>query len=198
MKIAIVQLESTSAYSQSKHYSKDDVPMKSKELHDAYEQRTWRNRLHATKDGKVEIPGSAFANAIKEAAKRLSIKIPGKGQATYTKCFEAGVMVTDGIVLPVAADAVPCDKLFVPADGKPGGGKRVTKYFPRIDEWSGEVKFFVFDDTIDEAIFTQVLKMSGQLVGIGRFRPQNRGFYGRFRVSSVKWIEDVDVDSFAA
>jgi len=25
-------------------------------------------------------------------------------------------------------------------------------------------------------------------VGIGRFRPQNCGFYGRFSVKSLKWV----------
>src|SRR5688572_17445399 len=128
MKSAIAYLVGESPYSQSRHYT-DDVPKLAKELHDAYEQRTWRSRMHVTADGRVEIPGSSFANCLKSAAKRLKLQVPGKGRVEFTKYFEAGVMVTTGIVLPVKADEVPCDKLFVPSDGRRGGGKRVTKYF---------------------------------------------------------------------
>lgn len=192
MKSAIAELVGESPYSQSKHYDKIDVPELKGELHDAYEQRTWRNRMHITSDGYVEIPGPQFANAIKEAAKRMSIKIKGRGHATYTKPFEAGVMVTSGIKLPIKAADVKYDKMFVPADGKPGGPRRVNRYFPRIDEWTGFVTYYIFDDIITQDIFLKTLAMSGQLVGLGRFRPMNRGYYGRFSVKSLQWHEEED------
>lgn len=195
MKTATVHLESTSPYSQSRHYG-DDIPKLAKELPAAYEERTWRNRLHADKSGYVTIPGPAFANCLKTAAKRLKLQVPGKGRVEYTKYFEAGVMCTDGITLPIKAADVPCDKLFVPSDGRPGGGKRVTKFFPRIDEWSGKVTFYIFDDIITEDVFRQVLISAGLVVGLGRFRPENRGFYGRFSVKSIEWAE-ADLDAAA-
>lgn len=191
MKIAVAKIVSSSPYSQSRHYA-DDVPKLAKELHDAYERRTWPNRMHVTKEGLVEIPGTSFANALKQAAKRLKLQVPGKGRVEFTKYFEAGVMVPENIALSAVASDVPCDKLFVPSDGRPGGGKRVTKYFPRIDSWQADVTFYVFDDIITEDVFSQVLRAAGMLVGIGRFRPENRGFYGRFSVESIAWREDAD------
>jgi hypothetical protein len=161
-----------------------------KELPVDYEKRTWRNRMHVTAEGFIEIPGTAFANCIKESAKRLSIPVPGKGKNLYTKHFEAGIMVPDSLVLPVKAGDVECDELFVPSDGRRGGGKRVTKFFPRIDNWEGDVLFYVFDDLITEAVFRQALVAAGQLVGIGRFRPQSSGFYGRFSVKTLKWLDE--------
>jgi hypothetical protein len=192
MKSAVCHLVGEGPYSQSRHYDAEEVPKLPKELSDAYEKRTWRSRMHVTKDGHVEIPGSAFANCLKTAAKRLKLQVPGKGRVEYTKYFEAGVMVTSGIVLPVRAADVPCDKLFVPSDGRRGGGKRVTKYFPRIDRWEGDVTYYVFDDIITEDVFRQVLATSGMLVGIGRFRPESCGFYGRFSVKSIRWLEEED------
>lgn len=189
MKIAIAEITGLSPYSQSRHYA-DEVPKKEKELAAAYEERTWRNRMHTTPDGFVQIPGAAFAHCVKAMAKRLKLQVPGKGRVEFTKYFEAGIMVPDNTILPVKAEDVPCNKLFVPSDGVPGGGKRVTKYFPRIDAWSGRVTFYVFDDIITEDVFTNVLKSSGMLVGIGCYRPENRGFYGRFRVDRLNWIDD--------
>lgn len=184
MKSAIVTIRGLSPYSQSKAH---ETAKLNKELADAYEQRTWRNRMHVTKDGRVEIPGSALANAIKDAAKYLSIQVPGKGKTTYTKHFDAGVMVPDGIVLPVKAEEVDFDRLFVPSDGRPGGGKRVWKWFPRIDDWGGSFTCYVFDDIIGPEIFKQVVASAGQIIGLGRFRPRNRGYYGRFAVDSIVW-----------
>lgn len=187
MKSAIAELVSSSPYSQGRHYDTVDVPKLPKELPDAYDSRTWRHRMHATPEGYVEIPGSAFANAIKKSAQRLAIKIPGKGMATYTKAFDT-IMVPDGVRLPVKVEDVPGERLFVPADGRPGGGKRVTRTFPRIDSWRGTVTFYVFDDLLTEDVFRTVLVSTGLLIGIGRFRPENRGFYGRFTVASLRWV----------
>lgn len=187
MKSAIITIRGLSPYSQSKAH---ETPKLSKELDDAYEQRTWRARMHVTEDGHVEIPGSALANAIKDAAKYLAIQVPGKGKTAYTKHFEAGIMVPDGIRLDVLAADVVADRLFVPSHGIPGGGKRVWKWFPRIDVWGGSFTCFVFDDVITEGVFRQVLSAAGQLIGLGRFRPRNRGTYGRFAVDSVNWLSE--------
>lgn len=186
MKTAIVSIVGESPYSQSRCYDQD-VPRLPKELPAAYEERTWRNRMHITKDGSVMMPGTCFANCAKEAAKRLKLQVPGKGRVEYTKYFEAGIMCPNPLILPVKAEDVPAERLFVPSDGRRGGGKRVWKIFPRIDAWGGDVTFYVFDDIITEDIFRQVSVAAGLIVGLGRFRPQNCGFYGRFTVASIEW-----------
>lgn len=188
MKIAIATLKSVAPYSQSRCYDRE-VPKLNKELPAAYEDRTWRNRLHVNARGTVEIPGTAFANCVKQMCKRLRLKVPGKGNSEWTKYFEAGIMVTDALDLGVKPEDVTKDTLFVPSDGRPGGGKRVWKHFPRIDEWGGTVRFFVLDDQITADVFVSVLESAGTLVGLGRFRPESRGFYGRFMVEKVDWIE---------
>lgn len=184
MKIATVSLTSASPYSQSKYHSTEKLP---KEIAKDYEARTWRERLHYMDDGEVFIPPMAFKNCLAEAAKFLSIQIPGKGKSTYTKHFEAGVLVTDAVPLGVQKDDVPGEWLFLPSDGVRGSGKRVEKCFPRIEEWAAVVTFYILDDTITEEVFENHLRQAGQFIGIGRFRPRNNGFYGRFNVEAVKW-----------
>ena len=185
MKVAKCHLTSKSPYSQGRAHFE---PKLDKEGADAYEHRTWMKRLHVTTEGQVFIPPMAFANCAKESAKYLSIQIPGKGKSTYTKHFDAGLMVVEPLVLEVQADDVPGEWLYVPADGRPGGSKRVQKCFPRIDEWEGDVDFWLLDDTITEDVFRHVMKEAGRLIGIGRFRPRNRGYYGRFDVELREWV----------
>lgn len=184
MKTATTILESISPYSQSRFYQ---TPKLEKESAADYETRTWRDRLHVTDSGFVFMPPMAFKNCLSEAAKFLSIQIAGKGKATYTKHFEAGVLVTDGVTLPIKKEDVEGEPLFVPADGKRGGGKRVMKIFPLIRQWAASVTWYVMDETITEKVFEQHLEQAGLFIGLGRFRPRNNGFYGRFSVKSTKW-----------
>jgi hypothetical protein len=192
MHIAKCSLKSVTPYSQSKNIDPHEVTKKPKETGDAYEQRVWRHRIHQNADGFVIIPRTAFPCAIKSAARRLQLQVPGKGKTQYTKYFEAGIDVLDDLALPIKAEDIPGERLFVPSDGRPGGGKRVYKTFPKIGRWEGIVTFFVLDDIITRDIFTQVLRSAGLLVGIGRFRPESRGYYGRFSVEQVDWTEDGD------
>jgi hypothetical protein len=186
MRICRAKLKSVSPYSQSRHYEVPKVD-NGKESSSNYEIRTWRERLHYLEDGTIYIPPMAFKNAMSEVAKFLSIKIEGKGAATYTKHFEAGVLVTEPLLLPIKKDDVEGEWLFVPSDGRRGGGKRVSKCFPLIREWEGVVTFYILDETITPEVFDLFLKEAGNFIGIGRFRPKNNGFYGRFEVVSTEW-----------
>jgi len=185
MRTVIATLKSISPYSQSRRYT--DPPKKDKESPKDYEERTWMERCHYTKDGHVFIPPMAFKNCLSEAAKYLSIKIQGKGTATYTKHFESGVLVLEGVQLPIKKKDVQGEWLFVPSDGKRGGGKRVDKCFPVIHEWEANVTFYIGDETITQDVFEHHLNEAGKFIGIGRFRPRNNGFYGRFEVVKLKW-----------
>jgi hypothetical protein len=187
MKRAIVTLESVSNYSQSRHYDEETVPKLKQELFNDYEKRTWRHRMHVNEGGYVFIPPMALKNCLSEAAKYKSEKIAGKGNTTYTKKFESGILVVDPLVLPIKAEDVPGEWLFLPPDGIRGSGKRVNKCFPLIAHWAGEVTFYILDEIITEEIFVAHLKDAGSFIGVGRFRPSRNGFYGRFTVKKVIW-----------
>ena len=184
MKTATVTLESISPYSQSRHYQAEKLP---KELAKDYEVRTWRERMHVTEAGDIFIPPMAFKNCLSEIAKYLGMQIPGKGKSTYTKHIEAGILVTDPLVLPLKKDDVKGEWLFVPADGRRGSGKRVEKCFPVVPRWTGQVVFHVMDETVTQEVFKHHLEQAGAFIGIGRFRPRNNGYYGRFRVAGMEW-----------
>jgi hypothetical protein len=188
MRVVTVTLESVSPYSQSRFYKPECSTLEQqKETKDATEARTWRERCHTTAEGHLFMPPMAFKNCLSEAARFLSVQIPGKGKATYTKHFEAGVLVMEGIVLPETKDTVKGEWLHVPSDGRRGGGKRVEKCFPVVHAWKGDVTFHILDETISREVFEQHIREAGNFIGVGRFRPRNNGFYGRFKVVKVVW-----------
>jgi hypothetical protein len=117
----------------------------------------------------------------------LSLQIPGKGKATYTKHFRSGLFVPNPIPLGVAKDNVEGFLKDVPADGKPGGNKRVDKIFPYVLAWEGDVTFFILDETITRDIFVYTLSQAGKFIGLGYWRPARDGYWGRFDLTEVTW-----------
>ncbi len=169
-------------YSSSRAHQAEKLP---KETAEDYEARTWREKAHV-EDGMIVIPPMAFKMALDRAAKMRGEQIPGRGKATYTKFFESGVLVLRSVpIAPVSA--MGCEKVHANADGVRGSGKRVWRLFPRVDQWRGEVEFSLIADEITPDVFERTLKEAGLVVGVGRFRPERGGFFGRFNVEATRW-----------
>lgn len=200
MKTAIYTLTSQGPYSQSRLHG---TPKKDKEQPDKYEHRTWMEKAHFNDSGEMYIPPMAFKQAIDETGKRLG-KIPGQGNNTYSKHFRGGVLIQDPVMLGVYREDFEADAKqlegnpmiqattyswggYCNSDGKRGSGTRVFRRFPEVKEWQGELKIYIFDDILTETEITTAITEAGKFIGIGRFRADNGGFYGRF---------DVDLKSF--
>jgi hypothetical protein len=186
MKVATVELTSVTPYSASRMH---DTPKLEKERADEYEGRTWREKAYYDESGVAYIPSIAFKQSIDAAAKYLSLQVPGKGKATYTKNFASGVLCSDNMPLGLTRDNVTGVTINAHADGRRGSGKRVKRTMPVFPKWSGKLTFYIFDDAIPKDIFEYVIKESGKFIGVGQYRPQNGGLNGRWEVKSVQWTE---------
>lgn len=184
MRNVTVHLESTSPYSQSRMH---DAPKLDKETHDAYERRTWREKSTYDADGIVEIPAMGIKQSLDRAAKVLGEQIPGKGKATYSKFFTSGVLCTSNVSIGIHKDEIGSVTINANSDGMRGSGKRVKRTFPQTPQWSGVAEFVILDDTITPDVFERTLTTAGQIVGVGRFRPENGGLNGRFRPTKFEW-----------
>jgi hypothetical protein len=190
IRTATARLIGVSAYSPSRKYD-DLVPRLEKESSEDYDKRTWRE--HANYDPKTRemfIPPMGLKLAIAEAAKRLAIKIPGKGKATYTKNVLSGVIAADRIWLGVKMEDAAMEAFPANSDGRRGSGSRVTRRFPILHEWEATAILQLIDDEVPQEVFERCLREAGNLIGVGRFRPQQGGYFGRFTVKGVKWAAD--------
>jgi hypothetical protein len=185
MAVVTVQFKSISPIAFGRFHNTDKLP---KESPDEYEKRTWKNRVHDDNDGDIVITPFMVKNMLSDAAKFLSIQIKGKGKCTYTKHFEAGIIVMDFMKIGTKKDDVKGIWLHVPSDGKRGGTKRVSKCFPVVNEWSGSIMFHILDDTITEEVLQQHLTEAGKFIGMGSLRPRNNGIFGRFEAKILSYI----------
>lgn len=179
-------LESISPISFSKQVFVEALP---KEGKDAYEKRTWREKCHYNENGQLFIPPMMLKFAIGSTASYLGaeMQIPGEGKARYTKHFVSGLLIIDPIQLPAFKDDVAGEWYSCHADGKRTCGTRVPRCFPVVQKWDGNAIIHILDEKITKAIFMKVLEACGHINGLGRFRPQNGGFYGRFKVTDLQW-----------
>jgi len=175
------ELEGTSPLSFSRPVAE---PKKRGELPADWENRCWKQRLHSKKD-QLFIPAMAFKLALENAA--AGVRIPGGGSATYSKVMRSGVMIFEDVLLDAEENDVVCEELFVPSDGKRGGGKRVLKKFPTLEKtWMGMLEIECIHPKLNKEVLIRFLEDAGRFVGLLRWRPQNGGLYGRFRVNDYK------------
>lgn len=186
MRICKIHFEGTAPYSQSFRH---ETPKLAKETDDDYDVRTWREKSHVTDDGRIFIPAMAFKQALDGASKMVGGKIPGRGQATYAKLFVTGVAFFDDVVLGVLKADVGSVRINANSNGIRGAGSRVWRRFPVVpaNDFKGVAVAQVLDDSIPDEVFERVVRHAGIAQGVGRFRPENGGMYGRFSVTQFEW-----------
>lgn len=188
MKLAKVKLTSVSELIQGRNHG---FPKLERELAEEYEERTWREKAHYdTTDAataKLIIPPFAIKNCLSDAAKFMSIGVPGKGKATYTKHFDAGVLVFEPVETGILKSAIVQKRLFVPASGISGDGRRVWKSFPSVPSWEGIANIYVTDEIITKDVLQTHLNAAGRFIGLGSFRIRNKGICGGFTAEILEF-----------
>ena len=178
-----------SPYSQSARVME---PMKDRESHEAFDERTWRLKCTVNDDGVVSIPAMGLKQALDNAAYKLGVKVPGR-RSNFRGFFESGVMCEANAPIHNGKPLKPEDAILTiinaNADGKRGSGKRVLRRFPTFNNYQAEPTFIITDDIVSKEIFETHMKSAGIICGIGRFRPEKGGVNGRFKVLKFVWEE---------
>lgn len=178
-----------SPYSQSAMH---DTPMLDRETHEDFDIRTWREKCTTNGNGEVCIPAMGLKQAIDSAAYKLGVKVPNRRGATFKNFFTSGYFCDNDAPLVNGKGFWTKDEaeliiINAHADGRRGSGTRVKRRFPQFPTWSATAEFTITDDIITREIFEHHVKAAGMIVGIGRFRPENGGKNGRFRVEEFEW-----------
>ncbi|HEY3781970.1 MAG TPA: hypothetical protein VGL56_12870 [Fimbriimonadaceae bacterium] len=183
-------IEGISPYSSSRYHGE---PQQTSEDAGHYDDRTWRDKCTYV-DGKCVIPIAAFHNCLCDAAGRITSTIPGTRGQRYKGRFEQGVYFRDAPVLknpltlePYTRDNIISVKLLQNSDGKRGSGTRVPRTFPIAYKWEADIEMELLDPQLTEDIVRDCVEKAGMYIGLGRWRPQNRGSNGRFQVKKWQW-----------
>jgi len=139
------------------------------------EQSAYKNE-----EGKLYQPAEHILRAMAIAAS--TFRPEGKGRANYAKVFG------NGLVQIEPPEIVHKNQGWV-VDSRPvkvkGSRKKVLRRRVRLPTW--ELDFtIVSGDSLSPETIKNVLEHAGYYVGIGDFRPQRKGPFGRFKITKFE------------
>ena len=124
------------------------------------------------------IPGPAVQQALVAAATYSK----GKGRGSLQKIVAASVFVVDGALsLGMKKYEVDSRAVVVPATGG-----RVVRHRPLVPKWEASFELMYDNLLMDEKQMRKVVDDAGSLCGLLDYRPNCKGPFGRFIVTSWK------------
>ena len=140
-------------------------------------------KIYKDAEGTIYQPSEHIIKVLIDAGKKLKMK--GAGKATYSKIFGSMVQVEPNAI-PHLNPKFDIHKSLVVIPSTKG---RVMRYRPKFDKWG--LKFSVlFEDEIKPEIIKEALEIGGKYSGLGDWRPEKKGRFGKFQVVSFKEAKD--------
>ncbi len=149
-----------------------------KKANSDYEKEALK-KLYIDSEGTIYQPSTHIERAMIEAGKKVKVK--GQGKATYSKLFGSMVSVVEFELVHDNQDYEVFKSLVV----IPSTKGRIMRYRPMFKDW--KLKFTIeSEDEIAKEAIKEVLEIAGKYVGIGDWRPEKKGKYGKFQVTSFQ------------
>lgn len=127
-------------------------------------------------DGELYIPAEAMRQALVAAGTYSK----GKGRASLQKVVAAAVFVNPAYI-GLGTNKYEIDSRAVVVPATRG---RVVRHRPHLPEWTAAFELEYDETLLTEKQLRDVVDNAGALVGILDFRPQTKGPFGRFMVTS--------------
>ena len=138
--------------------------------------------LYKDEKGTIYQPASHIEACLAQAAKQF--KITGKRGASYFKLV--------GSTIEVLPDVIPHKLTKYVIDARPVviQKARVVRYRPKFDEWELDFTLRLMDDQLQVKTIKEILDYAGLYCGLGDFRPQRGGKFGKFTVIEFKELKE--------
>lgn len=156
---------------------------KSKKRTGAIMESEIEDKLYLNEKGKVLLPAVYIKNALSEASKQF--KIVGKGKSTYTKLVASTIDVEPFMI---DFDSDKYEVFRISAVNPMTRGRMMTER-PKFNKWSASFEIILNDPAIPINVINEILEHAGKYVGIGDWRPQTKGMFGKFLISEFKVIK---------
>ena len=136
-------------------------------------------KLYIDSSGLIYQPATHIDRALIEAGKKIKVK--GQGKATYSKLFGSMVAVEE-FEIPHKIQEYEIHKSLVVIPSTKG---RVMRYRPMFKKWI--IEFHIEgEEEIPQDVIKEALEIAGKYVGIGDWRPEKKGKFGKFQVTKFK------------
>jgi hypothetical protein len=132
---------------------------------------------------KICIPSVYLKNCIMEASKQF--KIVGKGKSTYSKIVASTVDVSPFMI---ELNVKKYEVFRISAVNPMTKGRMMTER-PKFDKWGCEFEIILNDPAVPSSVINEILEHAGKYVGVGDWRPEKKGMFGKFMITSFKVVK---------
>ena len=153
---------------------------KSKKRTGAIAESDIDDKLYFSEDKKVCLPAVYLKNCITEASKQF--KIIGKGKSTYSKIVASTVDI-EPFMIELKSGKY---EIFRISAVNPMTRGRMMTERPKFNKWSAEFEIILNDPAVPINVINEILEQAGKYVGIGDWRPEKKGMFGKFMITSFK------------
>ena len=138
--------------------------------------------LYLNDAGQLYFPSAGFRSAILSAAKGRKIGKVGAAGVLAGAVFPVG----DEVALLNAKTGKPLTEKDSVADKRSAVNwncrppARIIAVRPKLLAWSCVLELEIDTELVNVKVVEEVLKIAGKVIGVGPFRPEKRGTFGRF------------------
>lgn len=140
----------------------------------------FEKKKYLNDEGLLFTPDTHLKGALIESGKKAKVK--GQGKATYSKIIGYAVLVSPSQIVHQSQDVEPYTVLAVNPNTK--GRNALTR--PMLKEWELSFQIEYDSEEIPAEVLKECLDNAGRRVGIGDWRPQKKGTFGRFMVTKFE------------
>jgi hypothetical protein len=148
----------------------------------AIKEKPVEDKLYLTDNNKIYTPSTHLVGAIVNDSKQF--KIQGKGKSTYSKVIGSTVQIEP---FQIVHNIQKWDVFSISAVNPMTRGRVMLKR-PKMDEWKLEFGLIYDDEQIPEETMKNILDYAGTNVGIGDWRPDKKGRFGKFIVERFEEV----------
>ena len=138
-------------------------------------------KLYTDAEGKVYMPATWFQGAVVEAGKQKKMMGKGSAKATYSKVAGSCVEINPFEIVLNAKW-----KVFSILAVNPTTRGRNVLHRPQFDKWKADFECTFDENQIEIPVMKELFDIAGRNVGVGDWRPQKKGRFGKFQVTSWK------------
>lgn len=153
----------------------DSGALSNKKKYDDEEEA--RLRVYKDGDDKFVHPAQSFIRAMVKAVSGRKF-----GKLFATKAIERNVFLAEPYCVLLDGNGKPAKKYAIDRQPCVVGKARILRCRPRWDDWSMKVALDVDTAVLTKEHVIQALALAGRTIGIGDYRPEKGGGFGRFVV----------------
>ena len=143
------------------------------------------DKLYKDANGKIYIPATHIQGSLIGAGKQKKMGGKGSAKATYSKVVGYAVQINPFEILHKKTKWDVFSILAV----NPTTHGRNPLHRPILKEWEADFEVSFDEDQIEPSVLKEIFDIAGKFVGIGDWRPEKKGPYGKFQLVSWKEVK---------